>query len=78
MVLPLPQWLMPDSRELPAEHDARPWFEAICGLWDDPARYREASRRARAEAESRFAESVMRPRYREYFESLGPGGPLFE
>jgi glycosyltransferase involved in cell wall biosynthesis len=78
IVVRLPSWLTPESRELPTEQDARPWFDAVCRLWDDPDAYQEASRRARAVAEARYAEAVMRRRYRDYFESLGPGAELFE
>ena len=78
VVLPLPEWMTPDTTELPREDEIRPWFETVCGLWDDPGRYAEASRRARAEAEARFAEPVMRRRYCDYFEALGPGGDLFD
>jgi glycosyltransferase involved in cell wall biosynthesis len=78
IVLNLPDWLTPESRELPTEDEVRPWFDAVCALWDDPDRYQAASRRARAEAEERFSESVMRRRYCEYFESLGPARALFD
>jgi glycosyltransferase involved in cell wall biosynthesis len=78
IVLPLPSSLTPESRELPSEEDVRPWFEAVCDLWDDEARYANASARARAEAEARFSEHVMRRKYLDYFESLGEGGGLFE
>jgi glycosyltransferase involved in cell wall biosynthesis len=78
IVLNLPDWLTPESQELPTEDEVRPWFDAVCALWDDPDRYQAASRRARAEAEARFSEGVMRRRYREYFESLGPGRALFD
>lgn len=78
IVLSLPDWLTPESRELPSEEEVRPWFDAVCGLYDDRARYEAASRRARAEAVARFSESVMRRRYCEYFESLGPGRDLFD
>ena len=78
IVLPLPAWLTPESRDLPGEEEVRPWFDAVCGLCDDEERYAEASRKARAEADERFAEPVLRQRYREYFESLGPGGDLFD
>jgi glycosyltransferase involved in cell wall biosynthesis len=77
-VLPLPSWLSPDSEQTPSEDEVRPWFAAVCRLWDDADEYANASRRARAEAEKRFAEPVMRRRYREYFESLGRGGALFD
>jgi glycosyltransferase involved in cell wall biosynthesis len=78
VVLPLPDWLTPESREIPSEDEVRPWFETVCGLWDDAERYAAVSAGARAEAETRFAEHVLRRRYREYFTSLGPGGDLFD
>ena len=56
---------------------APPWFDAVCTLRDDPAWYAAASRSARAAAEERYDERVMRKRNAEYFESLGPGGDLF-
>lgn len=78
IVLPLPEWLSPESTELPSAPDVKPWFDAVCGLWDDPVRYAQAARSARAEAELRFAEPVSRRRYLDYFESLGRGGQLFD
>jgi glycosyltransferase involved in cell wall biosynthesis len=70
VVVPLPAWLTPESRDLPTEAEVQPWFEAVCALWDDEAHYRDASARARAEADARYAEPVMRRRYLEYFESV--------
>jgi len=78
LVLPLPAWLTPERQELPSKEEAQPWFEAVCELWDNPARYEEASKVARATAEQHYHERVMRKRYRDYFESLGPGGNLFD
>jgi glycosyltransferase involved in cell wall biosynthesis len=77
VVLPLPEWLTSDSLDLPSRDEAKPWLDAVCGLWDDPARYERASEAARATARQRYHEAVMRKRYRSYFESLGPGGDLF-
>ena len=77
-VIPLPAGLTPETRHLPSVDEVRPWFEAVCGLWDDPDRYREASRRARAEAVARYDEAVMRRRYTAYFESLDDEGRLFD
>ena len=77
-VIALPGWLTPDSRELPSADEARPWFDRICELWDDPAAYREASERAHHEAAARFDEAVLRQRYAAYFESLGPAPGLFD
>lgn len=78
IVVPLPEWLSPESTQLPSVEDVMPWFDAVCGLWDDPLRYERVSRLARLEAEKRFAEPVLRRRYLDYFEALGPGEPLFE
>jgi glycosyltransferase involved in cell wall biosynthesis len=77
-VLPLPAWLTPQAQELPSRAEVQPWFDAICELWDDPAKYREASERARATAERRFHETILRRRYREYFESLDRTRDLFD
>jgi len=77
-VIPLPAWLTSGARELPSTDEARPWFNAICELWDSPAAYTAASARARAEGRARYHESVMRRRYLEYFESLGKAEPLFD
>ena len=63
-----------ERRRLPSVHEVQPWFDAVCGLWDDPDRYREASSRARAEAMARYDEAVMRRRYTTYFESLDDEG----
>jgi glycosyltransferase involved in cell wall biosynthesis len=78
LVLPLPGWLTPETQELPSKEEVQPWFDAVCGLWDNPARYKEASEVARATAEQYYHERVMRKRYRDYFESLGAGGDLFD
>jgi glycosyltransferase involved in cell wall biosynthesis len=78
LVLPLPEWLTPESQKLPGTDETRPWFNAVCELWDDPVRYREAAERARLTAEHRYHERVMRKRYLDYFGSLGRGGDLFE
>ena len=77
-VLPLPDWLTPDARDLPSETEARPWFDAVCTLWDDPVLYAQASARARAFAEEHYHERVMRAQYFEYFESLGTGGHILQ
>ncbi|APW60822.1 class I SAM-dependent methyltransferase [Paludisphaera borealis] len=50
VVLPLPERLMPYSRELPTGEEVSPWIEAICRLWDDPELMEEHARRARIEA----------------------------
>ncbi len=78
LVLPLPAWLTPETLELPSREEVQPWFDAVCGLWDSPARYALASSAARTTAEQLYHEQVMRKRYREYFESLGEGGNLLD
>ena len=77
-VIPLPTWLTQNARELPSTDEVRPWFDAICELWDSPAAYTAASDRARAEGLARYHESVMRCRYLDYFESLGKAESLFD
>ncbi len=47
-------------------------------FWDDPEKYAAASRVAREAAERLYGEAAQRRRYLEYFESLKPGGGLFE
>jgi len=77
-VLPIPDWMTETGRELPSADEVAPWFDAVCELWDDPARYTEASALARETGERLYGEDVLRPRYLDYFTSLGPGGRLFE
>lgn len=76
-VIPLPKWLTPETRDLPSADEARPWFDAICELWDSADAYTAASERARAEGLARYHESVLRRRYLDYFGSLGEAHPLF-
>ena len=49
-----------------------------CELWDDENAYQRASVLARQVADRRYREPVLRQRYLDYFESLGPGMPLFD
>jgi glycosyltransferase involved in cell wall biosynthesis len=78
-IIPLPDWLTPTARDLPSPEEARPWFEAICDLWDSEARYADAAERARRQGRRRFDEAMMRRTYADYFESLmtAPRGDLF-
>ncbi len=77
-VLPLPAAMTVSSRELPSIDDVEPWFSAVCELWDDTARYREESQRARETAARLYGEPVLRQRYLDYFSSLDRGGHLFD
>ena len=76
-ILPLPARLTPTTTELPSEEEIRPWFDAVCELWDDAEEYAAAAKVARSTAERLYSERVLRQRYLDYFESLGPGGGLF-
>lgn len=78
IVIPLPAWMTPESRELPSEGEVAPWFDTICALWDDSDRYKGASEKARSAANERYAEDVMRRRYCQYFETLPQAEPLFD
>jgi len=79
-VLALPSWLTEKSKELPTVEEVRPWFDAICELWDDPVAYHRASDVARQVAARCYSETVLRRRYLGYFASIesGPAAPLFE
>ena len=79
-VLPLPSWMTEQSHALPTADDVRPWFDAVCELWDDERAYRKASEIARQVAERCYSETVMRRRYLDYFGSLNRDvpPPLFD
>jgi glycosyltransferase involved in cell wall biosynthesis len=77
-VLPIPEWMTEHGKDLPSAEEVQPWFDAICELWDDPARYTEASTLAREVGERLYGEEVLQQRYLDYFASLRPGGRLFE
>jgi glycosyltransferase involved in cell wall biosynthesis len=76
-VLPLPAWLQPSVHKLPTSTEAKPWFDAVCTLWDNADLYAAHSARCRASAEQRFSENTSRHRHVEYFAALMPGQPLF-
>jgi glycosyltransferase involved in cell wall biosynthesis len=73
-VLPIPEWMTFKTTKLPSEDEVQPWFEAVCTLWDDPARYRSIATRARQIADERYSERVSRKKHVDYFTSLKPGG----
>jgi glycosyltransferase involved in cell wall biosynthesis len=78
LVVPVPDWLTSDSRNLPSEEEARPWFDAVCTLWDDASFYEAVSTRARQLAEERYSEGVSRAKHVGYLTSLKTGGRVFE
>ena len=51
--------------------EVAPWVEAIIGLWDDEAMYREHSRRAQSEAR-RWDPEILEPQYVRFFDELRP------
>ncbi len=69
VVLPLPAWLTPSSRDLPTADEVAPWIEAVIRLWDDPNGYAQQSRLAVVEAR-RWAPDVLEPRYVRFFEEI--------
>ncbi len=71
-VLPLPDWLTPETKQIVEIEDAQPWFDAVCTLWDDQDAYRAAAAKARDTADRLYAESVLKARYVEYVEGLCP------
>ncbi len=74
LVLPVPSWMTPDTTRLPGEAELAPWYDAICSLWDDGARYASIATRARQIAADRYCERVSRAAHVAYFTALGPGG----
>ena len=69
IVLPLPERLTPQSREIPSAEEVSPWVEAILRLWDDAEFYRQ--HRCRALSESRRWDAVvLEPRYVQFFEEI--------
>ncbi len=76
-VLPLPGWMARDTLELPSEAEVRPWFDAVCSVWDDPDLYERISRQGARIAQSRYSEKVSRERHLNYLTSLKPGGTVF-
>jgi glycosyltransferase involved in cell wall biosynthesis len=77
-VLSLPSWLTYKSTRVPGERDVESWYEAVCGLWDDPSLYQAIALRARHLAEARYGEETSRRVHVGYFTSLRPGGRVIE
>jgi len=73
-VLPIPDWMTPQTTDVPSEHEIEPWYDAVCALWDDQTLYQSIARRARQIAEERYSEQVSRKQHVGYFTSLQPGG----
>lgn len=71
-VLPIPDWLTPKTPQLPSEDEVRPWFEAVCELWDEPTMYDQLAARGRSLAQQLYSEQVSRRKHVDYVESLTP------
>ena len=76
-VLPLPAWLTETATGLVSPDEARPWFDAVCALWDDPNRYAVASKAALGAGRALYGEDIQRRRYIDYVTGLKPGGRVF-
>jgi glycosyltransferase involved in cell wall biosynthesis len=74
-VMPIPGWMTVTTSRLPSESEVRPWFDAVCELWDDPDLYGRMAARGRALAEERYGEEMSRARHVGYFTALRSGGP---
>ncbi len=73
-VLPIPDWMTYETKDLPTEDEVRPWFDAVCALWDDAALYGSIADRARQIAHARYSEEVSRKQHVDYFTSLTASG----
>ena len=72
-VLPIPEWMTPDTTRLPSEQEVVPWYDAVCALWDDAALYQSMAAAARRIAGDRYSEGRSRKLHVDYFTSLKPG-----
>ncbi len=77
IVLPLPAWMQPGDRRIPAAEEVRPWFDAVVRLWDDRAAYNRVAAKARTAAHRLYDETSLRRRYEAFFAAPGPYPPLF-
>ncbi|MCI0683717.1 MAG: glycosyltransferase [Gemmataceae bacterium] len=75
LVLPLPEWMTPQSVRLPSVEEVEPWFDTIRRLWDDAAAYERQTRLARTAAERYYSEAASKRRYLEYLDGVCIGVP---
>jgi glycosyltransferase involved in cell wall biosynthesis len=78
VVVPLPEWMTAETTVLPSEEEVEPWYQAVCGLWDDQAAYDDVSARGRRIAGERYAEAVSLRRHVDYFTGLHAGASPFD
>lgn len=69
VVLPLPEWLTPSTRELPSAEDVARWVETIIQIWDDTEEYDRLALRSLDEAE-RWSPAVLEREYSDYFRDV--------
>ena len=77
IVIPLPDWLTPASREIPTEKETLPWFDAVCNLWDNEDEYARLSALGRETAQRLYSEEALKSIYLQFFNDP-PRMPLFE
>jgi glycosyltransferase involved in cell wall biosynthesis len=77
VVVPVPAWMGPQEKRIPAAHEVQPWFDAVTRLWDDPVEYDRVAVAARTAAHRLYDEPVLRRRYDAFFTAPGPRGDLF-
>jgi len=70
IVLPLPEWMTPDTRRVPEEAEVEPWFAAVTRLWDDDQAYAAASAAARAAGVRLYGEERLRAAYDRWFRRI--------
>jgi glycosyltransferase involved in cell wall biosynthesis len=73
-VLPLPGSMTLHNAQLPTEEEVRPWFHAVCELWDNPDLYKRIADRAQQIARTRYSEEILRKKYVNYLTGLRPSG----
>ena len=75
VVLPIPEWINPDNIKVPDENEVKPWFDAVCDIWDNDERYKALSEKGRQEAERLYSEDALKARYLAFFQRVLSEGP---
>ena len=66
IILPVPEWLTPESEQAASAEEVQPWVAAVEKLFDDEEEYAAACERARLAAR-RFLPENLAPQYRAFF-----------
>jgi glycosyltransferase involved in cell wall biosynthesis len=76
-LLPLPDWMTPETDVIPEARAMAPWIEAIIRLWDDPALYLDECSKARRQA-TQWHPDRVRSLFTSFFCGLHhqPGPPV--